>query len=96
MDNFLLTVWQSEFLIGHSIVIQWIKIHSKFCKAVSEGKEIKVCFFSTFQKLSTEFGIVEKLEKLSNVGIDGRLLQLFTSYLTDIIQHVIINGQTSK
>ena len=55
-NNFLLTVWQSGFLIGHSTVTQLIEIHSKFCKPVSEGREIKWCFV-TFQKLSTESGI---------------------------------------
>jgi hypothetical protein len=94
-DNFLLTVWQSGFLIGHSTVTQLIEIHTKFCKAVSEGKEIKVVFLD----ISKAFDRVWHkglLEKLSKFGIRGSLLDWFTSYLRDRIQRVIINGQCSE
>ena len=40
----MITVWQSGFLPGHSTVTQLIEIHTEFCKAVSQNKEIKVVF----------------------------------------------------
>ncbi len=42
--NFLISVWQSGFIPGHSTVTHLVEMYDIFCKAVSQGKEIRVVF----------------------------------------------------
>jgi hypothetical protein len=43
-DNFMISVWQSGFLPGVSTITQLVEIYDLFCKAVSQGKDIRVVF----------------------------------------------------
>ena len=43
-DNFLISIWQSGFVPGSSTITQFTEIYDQFCKAVNNGKEIRVFF----------------------------------------------------
>jgi hypothetical protein len=93
-DHFLVSVWQSGFLPGSSTVTQLTEIYDQFCKAVCNGKEIRVVFLD----ISKAFDRVWHkglLYKLKSCGITGRLLDWLKDYLSDRQQRVIINGVTS-
>ena len=93
-EQLLLSTWQSGFLPGTSTVTQLIEIYDSFCKAVADGKEVRVVFLD----ISKAFDRVWHkglLHKLKQFGIQGRLLKWFEDYLKDRFQRVIINGQVS-
>ena len=94
-SHFLISVWQSGFLPGSSTITQLTEIYDQFCKAVNDGKEIRVVFLD----ISKAFDRVWHkglLYKLRSCGIAGRLLDWLEDYLTDRQQRVIINGETSE
>ena len=94
-ENHLLSDWQSGFLPGTSTVTQLIEIYDSFCKAVSEGKEVRIVFLD----ISKAFDRVwhkALLHKLKQFGITGSLLKWFEDYLKDRFQRVVINGQVSE
>ena len=43
-DNNVITAFQSGFVLGDSTVNQLIDIYNTFCKALDEGKEVRVIF----------------------------------------------------
>ena len=93
-ENLLISDCQSGFLPGTSTVTQLIEIYDSFCKAVSDGKEVRVVFLD----ISKAFDRVWHkglLHKLKQFGINGSLLKWFEDYLKDRFQRVIINGQFS-
>jgi hypothetical protein len=92
--NFKISLWQSGFLPGHSTVTQLIEIYDEFCKAVDQGKEIRVVFLD-ISKAFDRVWHAGLLEKLKGSGIRGKLLLWLKSYLTDRQQRVIINGAKS-
>jgi hypothetical protein len=90
-DNFIFSIWQSGFLPGCSTVTQLIEIYDQFCKAVSQGKEIRVVFLD-ISKAFDRVWHAGLLHKLKGHGIRGTLLKWLHSYLTDRHQRVVING----
>ena len=94
-DNFVISVNQSGFLPGRSTVTQLLEVHHEFCKAVDEGKEIRVIFLDISKAFDRVWhrGLLYKLKKS---GIRGGLLEWFKNYLSDRLQRVIINGQVSE
>ena len=94
-ENFIISANQSGFLPGRSTVTQLLEVYNAFCKAVDEGKEIRVIFLDiskAFDKVWHE-GLIHKLKKC---GIHGELLEWFIDYLKDRLQRVTINGQFSE
>ena len=94
-EHFILSTFQSGFMPGMSTVTQLIEVYHCFCKAVDEGKEIRVIFLD----ISKAFDRVWHrglLYKLRRCGIRGSLLQWFENYLKERIQRVVINGQCSE
>ena len=94
-SNFLISIWQSGFLPGSSTITQFVEIYDQFCRAVSNGKEIRVVFLD----ISKAFDRVWHkglLYKLKACGITGGLLDWLRDYLSDRQQRVIINGATSE
>ena len=93
-DNFLISIWQSGFRPSMSTVTQLTELYHQFCKAVSDGKEIRVVFLD----ISKAFDRVWHkglLFKLKQFGITGSLLDWFSNYLKDRCQRVVIHGQSS-
>jgi hypothetical protein len=43
-EHFLISIWQSGFVPGSSTITQLTEIYNQFCKAVNDGKEIRVVF----------------------------------------------------
>lgn len=93
-NNFLISVWQSGFIPGHSTVTHLVEIYHTFCQAVSEGKEIRVVFCDVSRAFDRVWhqGLLFKLEKC---GIAGTLLAWLKDYLHERYQRVVLNGQMS-
>jgi hypothetical protein len=94
-DHFLISGWQSGFMPGSSTITQLTEIYDQFCKAVNQGKEIRVVFLD----ISKAFDRVWHkglLHKLKASGITGRLLDWLKDYLTERQQRVIVNGVHSE
>ena len=93
-DNFILSVFQSGFLPGRSTVTQLLEVYHSFCKAVDEGKEIRVVFLDITKAFDRVWhrGLIYKLHRC---GIRGGLLEWFVDYLSNRKQRVVINGQAS-
>ena len=94
-DNFVISVYQSGFLPGCSTVTQLLDVYHHFCRAVDEGKEIRVVFLD-ISKAFDKVWHAGLLHKLQLCGIGGELLRWFSSYLTDRQQRVVINGKNSN
>ena len=94
-ENFVISAFQSGFLPGRSTVTQLLEVYHEFCKAVDDGKEIRVVFLDISKAFDKVWhgGLIYKLKKC---GIHGRLLEWFKDYLKDRLQRVIINGQFSE
>ncbi len=94
-DNYIISDFQSGFLPGRSTTTQLIEVYHKFCKAVDDGKEVRVIFLDIAKAFDKVWhrGLLHKLHK---AGIDGKLLDWFSSYLSSRRQKVVVNGQSSN
>ncbi len=94
IDNNILTQYQSGFRSGDSTTNQLAYIYNDICKALDEGKEIRVVFCD----ISKAFDRVWHrglLAKLSSIGITGTLHDWFSSYLSSRQQRVVIHNTRS-
>lgn len=94
-SNFLISIFQSGFVPGHSTTTHLVEIYHSFCQAVSDGKEIRVVFCDVSRAFDRVWhkGLLFKLEKC---GISGSLLAWLRNYLQDRYQRVVLNGQMSS
>jgi hypothetical protein len=92
--NYLISIWQSGFIPGHSTTTHLVEIYHSFCQSVSDGKEVRVVFCVVSRSFDRVWhkGLLFKLEKC---GISGSLLEWLKNYLQDRYQRVVINGQLS-
>jgi hypothetical protein len=72
-----------------------LEIHHEFCKAVDSGKEIRLVFLDISKAFDRVWqkGLIFKLKQ---AGISGGLLSWLYDYLSDRVQRVVVNGQTSE
>ena len=94
LANQIITPFQSGFMPGDSTVNQLTDMYNTFCRALDEGKEVRVVFCD----ISKAFDRVWHrglLAKLYHYGIIGNLHKWFENYLTDRIQRVTIPGGSS-
>lgn len=81
VTNNLLTPHQSGFIRGDSTVNQLVYLYNDICQALDQGKEVRAVFCD----ISKAFDRVWHqglLYKLSSLGLNGSLLQWFSSYLS--------------
>ena len=95
LDRHAITCLQSGFVPGDSTVNQLADIYNTFCKALDEGKEVRVifCYVSKAFNRVWHKGLIFKLKQS---GIDTTLLQWLTSYLSNRNQRVVIPGSHSN
>ena len=79
---------------GDSTVNQLVDVYNTFCKALDEGKEVRAIFCDISKAFDTVWheGL---LFKLSLAGIKGQLLDLFSDYLDNRFQRVVVPGAQS-
>ena len=85
---------QSGFTPGNSAVFQLVDLYDTFCRALDDGKEVRVVFCD----ISKAFDRVWHrglLFKLKQAGISNPLLKWFESYLSDRFQRVVLEGGVS-
>ena len=93
-ENNVLSPHQSGFRPRDSTVNQLMYLYNNYCKALNEGKEIRVIFFD----ISKAFDRVWHrglLTKLKSIGIHGTLLSWFSDYLSNRRQRVVLPGTHS-
>ena len=93
-NNKLIYEYQSGFLPKHSTVHQLIEIYDCILNAL-ETKEICCFVFCDFSKAFDKVWHIGLLHKMKAYGIEGNLLNWFTSYLYQRKQKVIINESSS-
>ena len=99
MYNFLnnhnkITPVQSGFIPGDSAVYQLIDLYDTFCRALDDGKEVRVVFCD-ISKAFDRVWHTGLLFKLRRIGICGPLLNWFQSYLNNRLQRVALEGCVS-
>ncbi len=95
ITNNILTERQSGFIPGDSTANQLLYITNSINKSFDEGSDA----IGIFMDISKAFDRVSHkalMFKLKQIGITGRLLKWFKSYLSNRKQRVIINGSISK
>ena len=93
-DNNILTSLQSGFIPGDSTVNQLTFLYNTFCRALDEGKEIRVVFCD-IKKAFDRVWHAGLLHKLKACGVSGSLLNWFQDYLSNRRQRVILPGVNS-
>ena len=93
-DNNILTPLQSGFIPGDSTVNQLTFLYNTFCRALDEGKEIRVVFCD-IKKAFDRVWHAGLLHKLRACGVSDSLLNWFHDYLSNRRQRVIIPGANS-
>ena len=95
LDNSILTAFQSGFIPGDSTINQLTFLYDAFCRALDEGKEVRVVFCDISKAFDRVWhkGLIRKLEA---AGIIGTVLQWFTDYLKDRKQRVVLHGAKSN
>ena len=96
IDNNLITKNQSGFRPGDSGTNQLLSFVHEIHQAFNDGRCLEVR--SVYLDLSKAFDKVWHeglIFKLKQNGVDGNLLKLFTNYLSNRKQRVVLNGQTS-
>ena len=88
-DNNILTPLQSGFIPGDSTVNQLTFLYNTFCRALDEGKEIRVVFCD-IKKAFDRVWHAGLLHKLHACGISGTLLDWFKDYLSQRRQRVVL------
>ena len=86
---------QHGFRAGHSCLSQLLAHYDKVTKLLEDGYNVDVVyldFSKAFDKL--DFNIT--LQKLSDMGITGKVLQWITTFLTNRNQTVIVDGIKSS
>lgn len=86
---------QHGFRAGHSCLSQLLSHYDQITKSLEEGYNVDVIyldFSKAFDKL--DFNIT--LQKLYDIGLDGKILSWITSFLTNRKQSVIVNGTKSS
>ncbi len=94
-EHHLLTPLQSGFVPGDSTVNQLTYLYTVFSEAIDSGKEIRAVFCD----ISKAFDRVWHrglLYKLQSSGVSGRLLNWFSSYLSQRKQRVVLPGAKSS
>ena len=94
INNNILTKFQSGFIRGDSTTNQLLYIYNDFCKAIDEGKEVRVVFCDISKAFDRVWhrGLIHKL---FNIGIRDDLLDWFKSYLMNRQQRVVLNNTNS-
>ena len=95
LDNNILTAFQSGFIPGDSTTNQLTFLCDTFCRALDEGKEVRVVFCDISKAFDRVWhkGLIRKLEAAS---ITGTVLRWFTNYLKDRKQRIVIPGAKSN
>ena len=94
-ENNLLSKHQSGFRPGDSTINQLLAITHNIFESFEEGCETRALFLDiskAFDKVWYE-GLIFKLRQN---GIEGKLLDLLTDYLSDRYQRVVLNGVHSS
>ena len=86
-DNNILTPFQSGFIPGDSTVNQLTFLYNTFCRALDEGKEIRIVFCD-IKKAFDRVWHAGLLQKLNACGVSDSLLNWFKDYLTQRRQRV--------
>ena len=94
LANQIITPFQSGFMPGDSTVNQLTDMYNTFCRALDEGKEVRVVFCD-ISKAFDRVWYRGLLAKLYHYGIIGNLHKWFENYLTDRIQRVTISFGSS-
>ena len=94
-DNSFISPLQSGFTPGDSTVNQLLDLYNTFCKALDEGKEIRIIFFDISKAFDRVWhkGLIYKLKM---AGISGSVLTWFEDYLKNRKQRVALNGVYSE
>ena len=94
VDYNKITSVQSGFRPKDSAVFQLIDLYDTFCRALDDGKEVRVVFCDISKAFDRVWhrGLLFKLRRM---GITGPLLQWFQSYLENRYQRVAIEGCVS-
>ena len=93
----MLSVYQSGFRFGNSCVHQVISIVHDIYNAFDANPSLEVR--GVFLDISKAFNMVWHkglLYKLKCMGINGNVLKLVESFLSNRYQRVILNGQASS
>ena len=95
IENNVISIKQAAYLKGDSTVNQLLYIVDKIKKSWTKGDlthgiflDVKAAFDKVWHK-----GLIAKLNQ---ININGKLLDLFTSYLNNRQQIVVVDGQKSE
>ena len=94
-DIEFLSSFQSGFVPGDSTVNQLAYLYNSFCKALDDGKEIRIVFFDISKAFDRVWhkGLVAKLK---GAGLHAKLLSWIQNYLSGRRQRVVIPGGKSE
>ena len=92
--NQLVTPLQSGFRESDYSTNQLLHTYHKICMAVDKGKEVRAVFCD-IRKAFERFWRKGLLYNLRCMGCSNRIVKCFESYLSELRQSVIINGQSS-
>ena len=99
IENNLLSLHQSGFIPGYSCVQQLISITHEIYNAFdcsNPSLEVRGIVFLDISKAFDNVWHDGLIYKLRRNGINGDLLRLIESFLSDRYQRVVLNGQTSN
>ena len=93
-DNDLLAKFQSGFQPGDGTVRQLVHIYHILSRALDEKRS--VLFFGDISKAFDRVWHQGLLHKLECAGITGNINDWFSSYLSNRLQRVVVNGEYSS
>jgi len=90
-DNLLILESQHGFRKGRSCLTNLLTFLDKVTTYVDSGKDVDVVFLD-FAKAFDKVPYKRLLQKLENHGIEGKLINWITEWLTNKTQRVCVNG----
>ena len=90
----LLSKHQFGFVSGRSTILQLLHVMDRWTEILDGGGLIEACYFD-FMKAFDTVPHRRLMAKVSSYGIEGRIWEWISAFLTDRTQRVQVNGETS-
>ena len=94
-SNNLMNPNQHGFRAGHSCLSQLLHHHDCMTKLLEEGKNVDVIYLD-FAKAFDKLDFAITLNKLSSMGVAGKIYRWIKSFLTAREQYVYVDGHKSE
>ena len=91
----LISPYQFCFMQGRSCTRQLLHVLDYFTKHLDKGHSVEMIYLD-FQKVFDSVPHQRLMQKLTSIGLQGKVLKLIKSFISDRTQQIVLNGRKSS